>query len=499
MRDNTDEEIDSNRRLSRRSYLTAAAAGTAAMVAAGTGMASEDDYEVVTVPAGGTFRRKLRDGDVLENVLIDISAKGAAYDIDARGSDWTIRNVGVKGAWDHEHPTSPIRVAADAGSTCRIENVYLGDGVIPDLPSSSNPTGIYAWWYHAGTIEIDRVNIQEHPDNGIYGSAPGNSSDHPNPGGGGELHVTNSYVRAGKTAGIRLGTDGSYAENCVVWSNAHRGFWGYYNDTELIDCDLGGSPTDIHAGSRSWNAGPSATVTVENCRFGSTNRATSSNRIVGSSAGKPEHRMPDGVPTSAEEAASGGDYESPTDEAVDELENTILVDGAGNNDVTRYGFAVSGSAERSTHGGASIDDEDTIDSGQVTGAVVGWRDAFRFSGELADLTVDGPARVIVNGEQVDPAEYGESSHEDDQDLPPNALVIDGSDADGNTSYSFTVDGEVISSSYRDASVDSGDEIDGRSVTGTVEDWIDAYWFDGDIVDFTLAGNASVDVEYNARQ
>ncbi|WP_265107831.1 hypothetical protein [Halosolutus halophilus] len=307
MFDKPDAEQDSSRRLSRRSYL-AAAAGTVATVVAGSGVAAADrEYEVAEVPQGGTFQRVLRDGDVLENVLIDISAEGASYDIDAKGSDWTIRNVGVRGAWDHEHPTSPLRVAADAGSTCRIENFYFGDGVIPDLPASSNPTGIYAWWDHAGTIEIDRVNIQEHPDNGIYGSAPGNSSDHPNPGGGGELHVTNSYVRAGKTAGIRLGTDGSYAENCVVWSNAHRGFWGYYNDTELIDCDLGGSPTDIHAGSGSWSAGRDATVSVENCRFSATDTAQNSNEIIGSPVGEPEHRMPDGVPTSATEAASGGD------------------------------------------------------------------------------------------------------------------------------------------------------------------------------------------------
>jgi len=28
--------------------------------------------------------------------------------------------------------------------------------------------------------------------------------------------------------------------------------------------------------------------------------------------------------------------------------------------------------------------------------------------------------------------------------------------------------------------------------------MDAYWFDGDITDFRLRGNANVDVQYNAR-
>ncbi|WP_436346746.1 hypothetical protein [Natronorubrum sp. FCH18a] len=262
-----------------------------------------------------------------------------------------------------------------------------------------------------------------------------------------------------------------------------------------------------------------------------------------------------------------------------DLENLLLVDGVGTSGGTRYEFSVSGEVEKSNEQGATVDAGDSIDTGTVTGSVAGWRDAFRFGGELEELTVDGPARVSVNDERVDPADYGaekphvltivgngspasyevsvdgeidripgddatesvtisestlEGSIESEvqrfrfsgaisditfidgsahvyideervdpdeigeSELLPHAIVIDGTDADGETTYYFEIDGDVIASNYRDASVDESDVIEGTSVNGSVEDSLDAYWFDGDIVDFRLTGDASVDVEYDVR-
>jgi len=65
-------------------------------------------------------------------------------------------------------------------------------------------------------------------------------------------------------------------------------------------------------------------------------------------------------------------------------------------------------------------------------------------------------------------------------------VIDGAGTDGGDELPFDIDGDVVTASYRDASVDPSDEIEGRSVTGSVDDELDAYWFDGDITDFRLA-------------
>jgi len=686
--------------LSRRSYLKLAGSATLASAAAKTaGAATEDGYEVIEVAAGDTHSIRLGDGDRLENVLIDITARGAGYDIQAVGDDWVIQNVGIRGAWDHSPRASPFRVAVESvDASARIENLYLGDGVVGSFSPNAEPTGLYAYWYHAGTLEIRNVNIQGFSDNGMYLSAPGNSDSHPNPGHGGEIHIYDSYAKDNQVSGFRLGTDGSFCKNCVAVGGSHRGFWGYYGHTELIDCDLlDNNSGDIKLGTGPWDKSKQADVTATDTRFETVSTQSGTNDVHGRSAGTPEDRIPEGVPMTPEEAAAGtgspsssgsfneeqtaeksiedvwledeanevvfsvgpgssiqkyriaGHGRAETGESADsgpndqyadsvstdgdtftlegylgsggsdeftvegavttvdvdngisvrvngvkfdpselkgigswerEHENTLLVDGVGTSGTTRYEFTVSGSAERSTYKGASIDEEDTIDSGQITGTLAGWRDAFRFSGDLEELTVDGAARVYVNDKRVDPAEYGDerphvltlvgngtsanyeirvdgtidtvagdeseqyatvtsentvegsiergaqrfefsgaltdvtflkgSTHvylDDaridpdeygDQKLLSNALVIDGTDTDGETTYSFTVDGEAITSSYRDASIDAGNEIDGRSVSGSVDDSVDAYWFDGDIVDFRLRGNATVDVEYDAR-
>ncbi|MFC6767033.1 hypothetical protein [Natrinema soli] len=282
---------------------------------------------------------------------------------------------------------------------------------------------------------------------------------------------------------------------------------------------------------------------------------------------------PDDYPDTPADEADAGD---------EPLENVILVDGLGTTGTSEYEFEVGGAVEKATIGGASISDEDGIEAGHVTGSVAGWRDAFRFSGDLEQLTVDGAARVLIDGEPVDPAEYGdelpnlltivgngtETSYEATVDAaidtvlgdasaseaellssstvsgtidrgvhrfrfagdlvdfsfeagethvyvgdqridpadydsgtlrPPNAIVIDGTEADGRSEYSFAVDGDVIKSTYRDATIDPTDALEGTSVDGTVADGeLDAYWFDGDIDDFSLLGDASVNVYHDLR-
>ncbi len=263
----------------------------------------------------------------------------------------------------------------------------------------------------------------------------------------------------------------------------------------------------------------------------------------------------------------------------DVLENVILIEG-DDSGATRYEFDVDGDVEKSNYEGASIDDEDVIEDGFVHGSVADWKDAFRFNGEITQLTVDGPGTILVNDEAIDPAEFGEDlphvlevegtgvptsfeitvdgeidfesdddpteeatiisgstvqsavsdgsqtfrfagaitdvtitegeatiavdgdeidpSEYGDYELLPHALVIDGTDDDGASTYAFEVSGAVVKSDYRGASIDEEDVIEGQSVRGAVGNWLDAYWFDGDIEDFTLLGDASVDVQYNAR-
>ncbi|RZV10824.1 hypothetical protein BDK88_2018 [Natrinema hispanicum] len=169
-----------------------------------------------------------------------------------------------------------------------------------------------------------------------------------------------------------------------------------------------------------------------------------------------------------------------------------MLEVAGRGTPTSYEITVDGAIEL-----ASTDEPateaTTVSGTTVQSSVTDETQTFRFSGELTDITVtDGDAAVTLDGEQIDPSEYG------DQELPPHALVIDGVDTDGPSTYSFEIDGTVVKSTYQDASMDDGDVIDGTTVRGAVYNWIDAYWFDGDIADFRLRGDANVDVQYNAR-
>lgn len=274
---------------------------------AATGTASGgggSDYEEIVVDPGNTFSVNLGDGDRLENVLIDITADGAGYSINCDGDGWEVRNVGVKGTFDSMSTAHNFTVnTPDSGSTGVIENVYLPGQSTPGHDYDGEP-GIYCFRDHAGDILIRNVNLKRFADNAIYASSPGHDA---NDAHGGTVRVEDSYFEENATAGARLGTTGSYAENCVMVGGLHRGLWAYYEEIELRDCDLlGNSSADIIVGGSSYDKQAQAGVVATNSRWETEDLAYSSNYIDGSSVGTPQDRMPDGCPTSAEEAASGG-------------------------------------------------------------------------------------------------------------------------------------------------------------------------------------------------
>ena len=744
--------------LDRRSYLKLTGATAASAVAAVGATSAANDYDVIEVGAGETFRKSLSRGETWENVLIDITARGASYRITATTDNWTIRNVGIRGQLDSTPGSQNFVVyVPSSGATGVIENVYL-PGTSYSRSTSPFPSGIYVHFNHAGDLLVKNYYAANLPSHGIYGSDPGNWN---NNGNGGTVRIHDSYAADTENSGFRIGSDGSYVDNCVSFRTV-RGLWSRWANTEARGCDFGDNNTDIVVGQSGYSQSSTVTLDGTTC-FGTVSEANGN--LNGSSAGTPQERIPEGCPTTAEEAASGGQpvnledlpentititgqgeptkyhFETSgeltrnpergtlqTHDAIDgttasgwvtrtsnvdgyrfdgelvdlgfdqgvatvtvngqeidpsqfgaddgttsepeadhtltitgqgeptkyyfetsgtiernpdrgdlqahdtiddttasgwvtrtenvdgyrfdgellevgfeqgaatveldgeeidpddyngeaALDNLLLVDGVGTSGGTRYEFSVSGAAEKSNEEGATIDDADTIESGTVTGSVAGWRDAFRFSGDLEELTVDGSARVYVNDERVDPSDYGEdqphvltvvgngspASYEvsvdgtidpalgddsesttvlsentaegsiergvqrfrfsgtisdftfvdgtahvyvdadridpdeiGDSDLLPHAIVFDGTEAAGESTYAFEIDGEVIASNYRDATVDEDDAIEGTSVTGTVDSGLDAYWFDGDIAGFHLNGEANVDVEYNVR-
>ena len=175
------------------------------------------------------------------------------------------------------------------------------------------------------------------------------------------------------------------------------------------------------------------------------------------------------------------DEEEPSD---DDLDRVITITDAWPHTPSNYEFTVSGDVEKSEDDDATIDDEDEIDGSTVTGFVYGWRDSFRFSGEIEDFSVDGPVQVVVDGEEVDPAELA-------SDLSRYVTIeSDGGRAD----YELTVSGDLEKSVDENATIDDEDEIDGSTATGFVHGWKDSYRFSGEIEDISVDGPATVSLD-----
>ncbi|NEU57920.1 hypothetical protein [Halorussus sp. MSC15.2] len=81
-----------------------------------------------------------------------------------------------------------------------------------------------------------------------------------------------------------------------------------------------------------------------------------------------------------------------------DLPNTLVIDGTDKpNTASTYQFAVSGNAAKSDSLG-SINPADEVGDGTITGRVIGGKDAYRFSGEITDFTVDGPVGVELDSQ-----------------------------------------------------------------------------------------------------
>ncbi|QCS42108.1 right-handed parallel beta-helix repeat-containing protein [Natrinema versiforme] len=475
-----------NRLLDRRSYLklTGAASVIGGGLATGSAAAAED-YEVIEA---SNEWYNIDDGEVFENKIIDFS-NGNWFGLYAREStNWTIRNVGFVGT--HRHDRHAIAVADVDGNTSTIENVYMGDGCLrPSSYSSHGQCGIWVAPEHSGHIDIRNCNVQDWPNNGIYASAPGYN------GNGGTVHIDNCYAANNYVSSYRLSSNGSKCTNSVAYNDSNgryngRCFWGWNpGRMEVSNCHFSsGSYTNaIHLGRN----GKTTRISIDNTQFDGISQRGNIQLSRGSGLGSnPDLSIPDGVPTSAEEAASGGSSEpSPSpepgqDPSESSLANTIVFDGNGTSDSTSYEFVVSDAVEASTDENATIDQAASVDGKRASGTVADYLDAFRFDGQIERLSVDGNATVRVNGVEIDPADI--------DDVLQNIILINGSDED-STRYEFSVSGEVERSSYDGASIDDEDAIEGGTVYGGVADWKDAFKFSGEIEELTVDGPGTVSV------
>lgn len=278
----------------------------------------DENFEVVTVPAGETDIRRVEDGETLENVLFDISAPESRVDIDCRGDGWTLRNVGIRGTSTYPGKEQVIHARCDGDGL--IENVYLGDG----SETGCHDTGIFVDRRSEGRLTIRNVNVQDWVDNGIYASAPGHArKSH----GGCEVVIEDSYGRNNNTANFRIGSDGSVVRGCVSLADGSvpaktgsdgetkrncRPVWVTEGgDCAVENCDL--VATHEHASycvvESEREVG--GTVRVTDCRLTTRERRwrTKLGEIRPEDVSYPDEgeaatAVPEGVPTTPEEAAS---------------------------------------------------------------------------------------------------------------------------------------------------------------------------------------------------
>ncbi|THE64855.1 hypothetical protein D8Y22_10820 [Salinadaptatus halalkaliphilus] len=570
-----DDDDESNRRLlDRRSYVKLAGLTTASATLSGAAVAS-DDYEEITA-RGQTIR--IGEGETYENKLFDLT-NGNSVLLLVEGGNSTIRNIGFDGL--HRGDAFMISITAPSGDVL-IENVYLGDGSTKEGESFVHGPGAVFYHKQAGCdVTFRYCNVQGWPNNGFYCS---------NTASGGSVELDHCYGKNNGVSTFRVAGGQDVITDCVAYNDDTDygpGWGGYVEDS--------GRPVWV------W---PGNTVAIDDSHFAAGSypyamvmRNSGSARMTGGAisgtvqgsglrrdgvSSDPDLSVPDGVPTTPREAAAGEtDSDSRPDDDEDDsaLEHLLLFDGS-TEDVTRYEFAATGEIRPSTADGATIDDEAVIEDGVAHGVVADWKDAFRFDGDLEELTVDGPATVILDGEAVDPDDYGaqlphllevegrgaptnfeitvdgtielegdedpadeattiagstvqssvtdstlafrfsgavtdvtfsegeaavfvdgaeiDPSEYGDYELLPHALVIDATDTDEPSTYSFETTGPVVKSEYRDATIDDDDVVEDQAVRGAIADGLDAYWFDGNLESFTLLGDATTDLQYNAR-
>ncbi|WIV67059.1 hypothetical protein [Natrialbaceae archaeon AArc-T1-2] len=296
----------SNSRLTRRSYVRSlAAVATATTGAAALGTASADEYEVVELEPGERHEVQVGDGETLENKLYDQTADGAQVVIVAQGTDWTVRNIGIAG--ENVAEGAQFGVADTGGNTSTIENVYLGDGAIDQHRAG---LGMWVSPQHNGHLDVERVNIQGMGDNSFYCSPPG---------GSGTVHIDRCYSKNSWVAHYRLAQ--GKVTNCVAVNDGEdhdgRGIWAWApGPVEVENCHL--LMNDRHnafVGGAS-NQGSRIEVTDTEWDTGVVESNGSTIEFVSGNGRDPEDVVPDGCPTSPEEAASGdGQTSSETDES----------------------------------------------------------------------------------------------------------------------------------------------------------------------------------------
>ncbi len=506
-----------NWNISRRSVIKIAGATGAAVIPGTASVAadSQDDYEIIEVSADEREIIRVRSGETLSNKLIDVTASGASVRIDARGSDWTVRNIGVKGTMD-VYDDMALLVGGEHGT---VENIYLGDGCTAGRSKGS----FVDHGSTNGPIEFRWVHIAGFPNNGIYGSPTSDLQ-------GGIIHIRDSYFDSNNISQFKIGSPLGTCEvtNTVVQtdnSTPHNGFnqvnkrgiWALDGKTIIRDCDIQGT----------INTYDPATVEVENTRWGGDHNGDGS--VIGNPRGTPDLSPPDGCPVTPEQAASGGgptrsDDSSPQEPSIDDIwnddESNHIVLSGGATDISEYRIVGHGHAEIGDDADTDPDDpyRDTTttdeDEFTIRGYVGNATDNYFVQGAVTSVEIDENISVTVNDVEFDPTEIegvgtwddndGDKGRDDasDEGSVNNTIMVDGSkQEDGISRYTFSVTGEVQQSDNLTSLADDRHPWDtlqsvvsNGEVTGIIGNGKDGYQYSGEVTTLKINGNADVSID-----
>ena len=532
------EKADSAGGIGRRSLLKAAGVTAAAGIAGATGAvgrasasidrsSSGDGYEVWTISGKEVY--DLSDGEELSNILVDQTAAGACLTIRARDkSGWAVKNVGFLGVGQEGDGGNrfQFQVSVPSGGNAVIENIWA-NGKARNGQPASQLGGIYLRSSHAGHLDVRHTYIEGFGNNAVYASAVGKDS-----GNDGSITIENSYHRDNTSSQFRIGSPNSVVRNSVgiiddpdalrgpypgTSSNRNaRGIWGkHFRHQRIENSSFYVSPNDCQPDGvfearyiQDRSHGDEAVAEIVDCNVnadaptltGSTSNAKVDLSNLGENptvtviqnggvpltpemAAKGGRSMPPELPGASSDDSTGDTGGDTNDDSTSTLDRTLAVDGSDTGR-TDYTFTVSGDLEENADIG-SLGTGDSIDGSTATGFVNGGVDGYRFSGDLTDITVEGNAAIIVDGQEIDPSQYGESTLS-------HTLTIDGNDADW-TDYSLTVSGE-IENDPENGSFNPQDNITGSTASGFVNGGVDGYRFSGELVDGTVDGNAAVLVD-----
>jgi hypothetical protein len=416
-------------------------------------------------------------------------------------ADVRIENVTVRGRVESGRRNARLRIdCRDDNATFTLDNFNLPDGSSP----GDQAMALYVGKPHAGEITIRNCHIEGWNNNGLYSGAQGKPD-----GGQGTVNVEGCFFKDCNIDAVRMGgPNDSITDTVIVQDDAEVDDDGNISGRALrfryagenitvrnvhITSDLS-SPFIVASRMSGSGSGTVEDLYVRN-KTGTTavrvakgdwtannvNVTGSGNRNVSGfdSASNVCTRSCESPATSLAEldgfdgdGGGGGDDDGGSSDGLDRI---LTVDGEDGQ--ADYRFSVSEDVEKSTAGGASINGGDTVSGTTVEGGVRGGSDSYAFAGEVTDFTLDGDAKVVLDGDTVDPTSLGTE--------PTNVMTLEGTD-DTEKQYELTVSGELEQSNAGGASINPDDSVSGSTATGFIYGSADSYEYTGEVTDLEVS-------------